>query len=239
MTWENLEQRLKQPLQARISFPDGTVWLPETRINVDEWLTSLAQTDEELKELNIPRMRFLQNRWPVELLLEIEWDNDKYRARRIWAMHVRNRTYLIFSDGVDYQLVAAIEPGDSHVLYNAVLGRILSSRNFVPEWPTSIKSRHPHLASVSKSAVSSGDLVSTAGAVAGKHGPMGSKPGKESYLSNLSELFIAWIGNWFEFPVSGFYHEEASDLISASERRRQFDAEAHNLMPDVSTKRAA
>jgi hypothetical protein len=197
MAWENLEKRLQKGLPLRVSLAAGDIWLPETHINVDEWLTSLAETDEELRELNIPRMRFLQNRWPVELLLKMEWRNDKFSARLIWAVHVRNRTYLILYDGFDYHLIGAIEPGDSIALYQAVLARLLRDRNFVPEPPTTIKSRHPHFS-----------LSAAAAGTEGGPGPTASTPTKRSYLS---DLLVGWIGDWIEFPVVGFYHEDATE----------------------------
>lgn len=109
VAWEKIEERLKKAFKVTVSFPAGSIWLPDARLTVDDWLTSMANTDEELRELNITKIRFLQNRWPVEKLLELEWDGEFANTRAIWAMYVGRRAYILFSDGIDYQVIAAIE----------------------------------------------------------------------------------------------------------------------------------
>ena len=48
-----------------------------------------AQTDEELREPEYPsRIQFLQNRWPIEKLLQLEW--EAVVSRRDGAGHVRS-----------------------------------------------------------------------------------------------------------------------------------------------------
>ena len=70
MAWENIEERLKKALNVKITFPSGTVWLPDAHLTIDDWLTSLAQTDEELRE-----------------------PSDR---RSIWAMYVGGQAYVLF-----------------------------------------------------------------------------------------------------------------------------------------------
>src|SRR5262252_5323071 len=105
MSWENIEERLKKVFKVQISFPHGSVWLPDTHMTIYEWLTSAAETDDELRELNIQRIRFLQNRWPLEKLVELRWDNGSNK-RALSAMYASNRAYILFFDGLDYQLIA-------------------------------------------------------------------------------------------------------------------------------------
>src|SRR5246127_561726 len=106
MAWENIEERLKKALAVKVSFPAGTIWLPASHLSIDEWLTSIAETDGEIRELNnIPRIRFLQNRWRIDQLVELEW-NDAFSSRRvIAAMYVGERAYILFSDWTDYQVI--------------------------------------------------------------------------------------------------------------------------------------
>jgi hypothetical protein len=114
MAWENIEQRLKRALNVKITFPSGTVWLPDRHLIIDEWLTSVAQTDEELRELNIPRVRFLQNHWALEKLIQMTWHRPSDR-RSIWAMYVGHEVYILFSEGFEYSVIAAIAPGNRPV----------------------------------------------------------------------------------------------------------------------------
>ena len=111
MTWEKIEERLKKSLNVKVSFPAGTIWLPDSHLSIDEWLTSIAQTDEEIRELNnIPRIRFLHNRWRFDPLVELEWEDAFLSRRVIVAMYAGDRAYILFSDWTDYQVIAALEP---------------------------------------------------------------------------------------------------------------------------------
>src|SRR5262245_18357270 len=116
MSWENLEARLQKALTVKISLPAGTIWLPDSHLTIDDWLTSAAQTDEELREPKIPRIRFLQNRWPIVQLVELEW-NDEFFKRAIVAMKVGRRAYILFSDWNEYQVIAAVDPNNQPSLY--------------------------------------------------------------------------------------------------------------------------
>ncbi len=80
-----IEERLKKALPVEIALPAGTIWLPAANLTIDDWLTSTAETDEELRELNIPRIRFLKNHWPLTRLVELEWD-DEFTNRRVIAV---------------------------------------------------------------------------------------------------------------------------------------------------------
>src|SRR5436189_5032312 len=124
MAWENIEERLRKVFKVQISFPHGSIWLPDTHWTIDEWLTSTAEADEELRELNIPRIRFLQNRWPVEKLVELRWA-DSAGKRAIFAMNSGNRAYILFFDGLDYQLIAATEPRSYAELYPVGIGKVM------------------------------------------------------------------------------------------------------------------
>src|SRR4051812_32890801 len=126
MTWQDIEERLKKALTVNITFPRGSVWLPDRHLTIDEWLVGIAETDDELKQLNIPRIRFLQNHWPVEKLVELELDS-RFNRRVIWTLNVGSRAYILWSDGQDYQLIAAIEPRDNAALYRGVIGKLLQT----------------------------------------------------------------------------------------------------------------
>src|ERR1051326_629968 len=143
MAWENIQEKLKNTLSVKVSFPAGTVWLPDRHLTIDDWLTSIAETDEELRELNMPRIQFLQNRWSMDPLLELEWDDEFANRRVILAMYVGRRAYILFSDWKDYQVIAALEPKNKPSLYRAVVGKLLENRNFVRTRPTQIKNRRP------------------------------------------------------------------------------------------------
>ena len=46
MPWESIEERLAKAFNVQISLPAGTMAVPTSRLDIDEWLTSAAQTDE-------------------------------------------------------------------------------------------------------------------------------------------------------------------------------------------------
>jgi hypothetical protein len=208
MAWENVEEKLKKALTVKVSFPAGTIWLPESHLSIDEWLTLIAETDEEIKELNIPRIRFLQNRWPVDQLMELEWDDAFSSRRLILAMYVGDRAYILFSDWTDYQVIAAIEPKNKPSLYRAVIGKLLENRSFVPRRPRHIRNRRPDLVP---------DLV-MGGHPADDRGPVDFTPShltlRARWKSFLSDVLVGWIGKWLNLPELGFWHEELPDSIS-------------------------
>src|SRR4051812_42055387 len=102
MAWEKIDEKLKNALTVKIAFPGGTIWLPDRHLSIDDWLTSIAETDEELQELNIPRIRFLQNHWRMDRLVELEWNDEFSNKRVILAMYVGQRAYILFSDWSEY-----------------------------------------------------------------------------------------------------------------------------------------
>jgi len=148
MAWENIKEKLKKALRVKISFPAGTVWVPDRHLSIDDWLVSIAETDEELRELNMPRIRFLQNRWPMDRLLELEWDDQFSNKRVVLAMNIGERAYILFSDWNQYHVIAAVEPKDEPSLYRAVVSDLLENRSFVRMRPTQIKNHRPDLVPV-------------------------------------------------------------------------------------------
>lgn len=218
MAWENIEERIKKALTVKVSFPAGTIWLPANHLSIDEWLTSVAQTDEEIRELNIPRIRFLQNRWRIDQLVTLEWDDEFSSRRVIVAMSVGDRAYILFSDERDYQVIAAVEPKDKPSLYRAVIGKLVENPSFIPAVPRHVKNRRPDLVP---------DLV-----VKNRHleviderflegpglGPLmhpSSKP-RARWRSFLSDVLVGWIGKWLNLPELGFWHEDLPESIGTT-----------------------
>ena len=211
MAWEHIEEKIRKALTVKVSLPGGTIWLPESHLTIDDWLQSIAETDEELRELEIPRIQFLQNRWPTEELVELEWDDEFSNRRLILAMYVGQRAYILFSDWTDYLVIAALEPRDKSSLYRTVIGKILENRSFVPTAPTHIKNHRP-------------DLVPEI-ATSFKHGHRDEGPearpvgelaglGQSAWKGFLSDVFVGWIGKWLNMPELGFWHEEMPESIT-------------------------
>src|SRR5438105_15310424 len=117
MAWEHIEEKIRKALTVKVSLPGGTIWLPESHLTIDDWLQSIAETDEELRELEIPRIQFLQNRWPSEELVEFEWDDEFSNRRVILAMYVGQRAYILFADCTDYLVIPAHEANGKPPLY--------------------------------------------------------------------------------------------------------------------------
>lgn len=209
MAWENIEERLKKPFAIEQSHPEGTVWFPNGHLEIDEWLSSIAQTDEELKELDIRRIRFLQNRWPVEKLLQLEWDDPVYR-RMILAMYVGHRAYILFFDGFTYQVLGALEPRDKPELYPLIIDQALRNAQLVPTPPKQILIRRPDFLSSNELA----DLQHHHESIPHLEVEHASK--KSSYLANL---LVGWVGNWIELPVVGYWHEDSSEAEGNFERK--------------------
>jgi hypothetical protein len=129
MAWENIEERLQKPFKVVIPHDGGKISLPGGRLDVDEWLTSIAETDEELKELNVRRIRFLQNRWPIEKLLQLEW-NGAISRKMVLAMYVHQRAYILTFDGLTFEVVGSLEPKDRPLLYQALVNNVLHDSRF-------------------------------------------------------------------------------------------------------------
>jgi hypothetical protein len=193
MAWENIEARLAKAFSIRLSFPGGMVMLPASHLDIDEWLLSAAETDEELSELNIPRFRFLQNRWPIEKLVQFDWENETSFSRlALYAMYLESRAYVLCTAGFRYQLIAAIEPRNEPALYRAVIRRVLQDPDFVPTPPTHIKIVRPGL--IPELAGNVDDALQSS-----------KLPVRNGYVSNL---LVGWIGPWVDLPVLGYWHED-------------------------------
>jgi hypothetical protein len=201
MPWENIENRLAKAFSVQTSSADGIISYPSGRLDTDAWLTSAAETDEELRELNIPRMRFLNNRWPIEMLMQLEWETvSSFTRRSVWAMYVNQRVYILFSGGFKYWLVAAIEPRTASVLYREVIGKLLRDPDLIPSPPSHIRYVRPDRISKFNENVHDRSRSSDV------------PPEKQSYLS---KLFVGWIGPWINSPVLGYWH---SDDVSIDEK---------------------
>jgi hypothetical protein len=195
MAWENIEERLKTPFTLSISFPVGTIWFPEKHLTIDDWLISAAQSDEEFKELSIRRIQFLQNRWPIEQLLQLRWDDPFSSMRAVSAVYVAQRAYILLSDWNDYQVIAAVEPKNAASLYQFVIGKILASPNLMASPPARTKVRRPDLLPRRTSAGGFAPTEATA---------LASEPWKNF----LSEIFVGWIGRWLNVPESVAWNED-------------------------------
>ena len=203
MAWENIENRLLEPFKLKTVFPQGVVWLPESQLSVDEWLTFIADTDEELREVDIQKMRFLQNRWLVDKLIQLKWENPPDR-RSVWSMWVKERAYILFFDGIDYHVIAAIAPATAPELYRAVISKLLLNRSFVPERVTSKRIVRPDLL---------GDLETALVAEAAS----ASQDQKIASPDYVSKLLVGWVGGWIDLPVLGFWHEDQPHSVEAFE----------------------
>jgi hypothetical protein len=207
MVWDNIEEKLKKALTVKVSFPAGTVWLPDRPLTVDEWLTSIAETDEELRELNIPRIRFLQNHWPIVTLVELEWGDHFSNRRAIVAMYVGQRAYILFSSWNEYQVIAAVEPKDELSLYRAVSGKILENPRFVPRQPTCIRIRRPDL--VPELVLWSHQELDTKRGVGAATDRAYVDPKTDiGWNGFVSDILVGWIGKWLTLPELGFWHDD-------------------------------
>jgi len=204
MAWEHIEERMQVAFSTKIPFPHGAVWVPDTRLNIDDWLTSTALTEEELRELEIPRFQFLQNRWPIEKLLGFEWEDRLFPKHIIWNMQVQNRAYIFLSDGLEHQVVAAIAPNTEPPLFQAVVTNLLKHTEFIPPRPTVIRNYRPDLLPEAFIA----DLLKRRdlGAEFVQHAqsPFEQKKRQRGYLA---QLLFGWIGGWFGLPEVGYYHD--------------------------------
>ena len=208
MAWEGIEERLKKALTVKASFRAGTIWFPDTQLTIDDWLESIAESDEELLELEIRRIRFLQNRWLIDELVQLEWDDEFSNRRAILAMYVGRRAYILFSDWTEYLAIAALEPKDKPSLYRAVVGNILDNRSFIPTRPTRILNHRPDLVPevvpLSKKQPREPGIVF----------PELSGLGRSAWKGFLSDVLVGWIGKWLNLPEPGFWYEEMPESIT-------------------------
>jgi hypothetical protein len=223
MAWEQIEQRLQKAFTVKIGFPAGTIWLPDERLSIDDWLESIAQSDEELHELEIPRIRFLQNRWRIDQLVELEWDEAFANRRVILDMQVGQRAYILFSDWKDYLVVAALEPKDEPTLYQAIVDKLLENRSFVRTRPTHVTNHRP-------------DLIAEVVLHGGTERRPQRRPASEftqlaavsesSWRQFVSDVLGGWIGKWLTPPEIGFWHEESPEPITKAAEARVTDRAA-------------
>jgi len=191
MPWEQIENRLAKAFPVRIESPGGVVFLPSSRLDIDEWLTSAAETDEELLELDIPRIQFLQNRWGFEKLVQFDLEKrTPYSRRSLFAMNVGDRAYLMLTGGLQYQLIAAVEPRTEPSLVRAVISRLLNDREYFPAPPNLVRTVRRDLVA---------DRVVRTEAAELKTGESG---------HHLSEKLIGWIGPWLEAPAGTWHQDE-------------------------------
>jgi hypothetical protein len=231
MAWEGIEEKLKKALRVKVSLPAGTIWLPDRHLSIDDWITSIAETDEELRELNIPRIRFFQNRWPIDKLVELGWDDEFSNRRVVVAMSVGQRAYILFSNWKEYQVIAAVEPNNKPSLYRAVVGKLLENRSFIPTRPTNIRVRRPDLVpdlvpvpgedrdrerSEERRLPFGGENFSGLGAPVYSMHPDSNR--RERWKGFLSDVLVGWIGKWLNLPELGFWHEDMPESISTTEQ---------------------
>jgi hypothetical protein len=209
MVWANIEQRLKNALTVEIAFPAGTIWLPAAHLTIDEWLTSIAETDDELRELNIPRIRFLQNHWPIVNLIELEWDDAFASRRTIAAMYVGRRAYILLSDWSEYQVIAAIEPKDNASLYRIVIGKLLENRSFIRTRPTHVRNRRPDLVP---------EFVATDEDGAPMHSMTAGSKRDERWNIFVSDILVGWIPKWLNIPEMGFWRQDIPESVSLADK---------------------
>jgi len=195
MTWEHLSERLAKPFSVKSSFKEGVVLYPDHRLEIDEWLTSAAESDQELSELDIARVGFLQNHWRMERLVELEWVNRASVTRRsAWALYVGNRVYFVFSGGFKYWLLAATDQVDQTALYQEVLRELLRNRDFVPTPPSRIRYLRK-------------DLLPSADDRYNLH-----NDGKREHPSGRT-LLHEWADLWVHAIVWGFCHENRAQTL--------------------------
>jgi hypothetical protein len=222
MAWENIQERLKRPLTVKVSFPAGTIWLPDRHLSIDEWLTSIAETDEELGELNIiPRIHFLQNRWPMDNLVELEWDDQFANKRLIAAMYVGIRAYVLFADWGEYQVIAALEPKDNTRLYRAVVGKLLETESFIPTEPTHMRNLRPDLIPEWTPIAPKASARETGYKEEGiPFGGPALKP-SERWKAFLTDVLEGWIQKWLALPEFGFLHDDMPESISTTKQEQK------------------
>jgi hypothetical protein len=143
-------------------------------------------------------------------------------------MYVGRVVYILFSEGFEYSVIAAIAPSNRSALYRAVIGKVLQNPNFVPEHPISIKNYRPDIVSNEVDGIRNVRPI-LRGQIGGLGGPIdwmpgasqrGKKQSSQTWKSFLSEIFVGWIGKWLDLPEIGFWHEEMPDSVTNSGKRK-------------------
>jgi hypothetical protein len=219
VAWKNIELRLHKALEVKVTFPRGIVWLTPTPLSLDDWLTSVAGTEEELDELNTSGIRFFRRRWPIAKLVELEWD-EPVEKRAFWLMEAGPRAYILFNNGMEYQVVAGIEPIDDSTLYSAVILTLLRNAGLAFRDPSSVRNYRPDLIPYDLFETCNEDETCTlnnedsfADKAASFHWTH-----PASLLANVStkdcpiaKLLIVWVGRWIELPVLGSWYADEPD----------------------------
>jgi hypothetical protein len=148
MNWQNIEQRLAKLFREQVTFPAGTIWLPPTYFNVSDWLSQIAENEDERSVIAVRGLDFLRYRWPFEVLVEMNWDDNRATNQgsfRIEAMYVGKRAYIFLSKRRQLQVVAALEPAKEPEITSAVVKTLLSNQDAIAEAPSSVRSLRPDI----------------------------------------------------------------------------------------------
>lgn len=194
MSWEYIEERLARVLRVKQWFPVGLLTLPDAPLDIDEWLISAAQSDEELLELNIPRIQFLQNRWPIEQIARLEWDKPSFSFRTLWSVRMHERDCILFSHGFNYYLIAGVQPQHEVQLYRMVLSKVLRETSLMTHPPARVISQLP--CTELDDALQPRDTQVPIPAHAGH--------------DYMADLMVGWVGPWIRVPVMGYWHGDDS-----------------------------
>ena len=194
MSWEYIEERLARALSVKEWFPFGLLTLPVAPLDIDDWLVSAAQSDEELLELNIPRIQFLQNRWPIEQIARFEWEKPSFSFRALWSLRMHDRDCVLFSHGVTCYLIAGVQPQQEIQLYRIIMSRVLHNPSLIATPPVRVVSRLP--CSELDTALKPRDTRVPVPAHAGH--------------AYLADLMVGWVGPWINVPVVGYWHRDDS-----------------------------
>jgi hypothetical protein len=158
MSWERIEERLAKPFTHKIQLPGGTVWLPEGDLTIEQWLISAAESDEELREIDIPAINFLQNLWPTEPLADFRWSKP-FDRRSVLSMSILHRAYILFGNRFEYHVIAAVEPKNEPSLYRAVFENLLANAHLMPERPAVVKIRRPDVIFIPEASTRTDELL--------------------------------------------------------------------------------
>jgi hypothetical protein len=203
VAWKNIELRLHKALEVQVAFPRGIVWLPPAPLSLDDWLASVARTEDELDELNTSGIRFFRRRWPIAKLVELEWD-DPVEKRAFWLMEAGPRAYILFNNGMEYQVVAGIEPIDDPTLYSAVIFTLLRNGGLAFSNPSSVRNYRPDLIPY--------DLFETRAHPASLLADVSTRD------CPIAKLLIVWVSRRIELPVLGSCYADEPRSLSAYNR---------------------
>jgi hypothetical protein len=142
-------------------------------------------------------------------LVQLRWERPA-ETRTIWSLSVGPQAYVLFFDGVEYHVIAAITPNNSPELYRVVISTLLQNPHFVPVRPAAIKSYRPDIKAADLTSIRKGE-TSGLGAPVYWMDSDTTLPKRKPWKRFLSEIFVGWIGRWLKLPQIGFWHEEAEN----------------------------